>query len=64
MELQSGAKEKFYFTVCYTNLISNCEAQRVSKNLKNVGVRGQNNSMGDLSVFFYFFKENITFKSH
>ncbi len=29
---QSGAKNKFYCTVYNTTLISNCEAQRVSKN--------------------------------
>jgi hypothetical protein len=31
---QSGAKEKFYFTVYYITLNSNFEAQRASKNLK------------------------------
>jgi hypothetical protein len=34
---QSGAKDKFYCTAYYITLYSNCEAQRVSKNLeKNV----------------------------
>jgi hypothetical protein len=31
---QSGAKEQFHCTVYYITLNSNCEAQRVSKNLK------------------------------
>jgi hypothetical protein len=31
---QTGAKEKFYCTVYYITLKSNCEAQRASKNLK------------------------------
>jgi hypothetical protein len=31
---QSGAKDQFYFTVYNITLNSNCEAQRVSKNLK------------------------------
>jgi hypothetical protein len=31
---QSGAKEQFLNTVCYITLISNCEAQRSSKDLK------------------------------
>jgi hypothetical protein len=41
---QSGAKQKFYFTVNYLTLNSNFEAQRTSKNLKNIvedRVRGQ-----------------------
>jgi hypothetical protein len=33
---QSGAKAKFYCTVYYTTLDSNCEAQRASKNLKKI----------------------------
>jgi hypothetical protein len=32
---QSDAKQNFYCAVYYINLNSNCEAQRVSKNLKN-----------------------------
>jgi hypothetical protein len=33
---QSGANQKFYCTVYYINLNSNCEAQRASKNLKKL----------------------------
>jgi hypothetical protein len=33
---QSGAKQKFYCTVYYITLNSNCEAQRASKNLKKI----------------------------
>jgi hypothetical protein len=33
-ESQLGAKDQFYCTVNYINLNSNCEAQRISKNLK------------------------------
>jgi hypothetical protein len=33
---QLGAKQFFYCTVYYMALNSNCEAQRASKNLKNV----------------------------
>jgi hypothetical protein len=33
---QSGAKDQFYCNVCYKNLNQNCEAQRASKNLKNI----------------------------
>jgi hypothetical protein len=33
---QSGAKDEFYCTVYYIILNSNCEDQRVSKNLKNI----------------------------
>ncbi len=29
-------KQKFYCTVYYITLISNCEAQRASKNLKKI----------------------------
>jgi hypothetical protein len=32
----SGAKQKFYCTVFYITLNSNCEAQRASKNLKKI----------------------------
>jgi hypothetical protein len=42
---QSGAKEPFYCTIYYITLISNCEAQRASKNLEKIvqdGVRSQN----------------------
>jgi hypothetical protein len=41
---QSSAKCQFYSTVYYIALNSNCEAQRVSKNLKNIAqdrVKGQ-----------------------
>jgi hypothetical protein len=34
----SGAKQIFYCTVNYITLNSNCEAQRASKNLKNIVV--------------------------
>ncbi len=30
------SKQKFYFTVYYITLNSNCEAQRASKNLKKI----------------------------
>jgi hypothetical protein len=33
---QSGAKDQFYCTVYYITLNSNCEAQKVSKNLKQI----------------------------
>jgi hypothetical protein len=33
---QSGAKQKFYCTVYYITLNSNCEAQRASKSLKKM----------------------------
>jgi hypothetical protein len=33
---QSDAKQNFYCPVYYTTLNSNCEAQRASKNLKNI----------------------------
>jgi hypothetical protein len=33
---QSGAKDEFYCTVNNTTLNSNCEAHRVSKNLKKL----------------------------
>jgi hypothetical protein len=64
---QSGAKEKKYCTVYYIILNSKCEAQRASKNLKEIvedRVRSQNECMSDLSIKFYFLKENIVFKSH
>jgi hypothetical protein len=32
----SGAKQKFYCTVYYITLNSNCKAQRASKNLKKI----------------------------
>jgi hypothetical protein len=46
-EPQSGAKQKFYFTVYYVNLNSNCEVQRASKNLKKmykIELEAENNS--------------------
>jgi len=33
---QSGEKDQFYCTVYYITLNSSCEAQVVSKNLKNI----------------------------
>jgi hypothetical protein len=36
MAPQSGAKQNFYYTVYCINLNSNCEAQRVSKNMKRI----------------------------
>ena len=33
---QSGAKDQFYCTVYYITLNSNCEAKRVSNNLKKI----------------------------
>jgi hypothetical protein len=33
---QPGAKQKFYCTVYYITLNSNCGAQRASKNLKKI----------------------------
>jgi hypothetical protein len=45
MALQSGAKDQFYCAAYYITLNSNCEAQGVSKNLKNIvedRVRSQN----------------------
>jgi len=47
VEPQSGAKQKFYFTVYYVNLNSNCEVQRASKNLKKlykIELEAENNS--------------------
>ncbi len=38
MAPESGAKDQFYCTVCYSTLSLNCEAQRVSKNLKKINV--------------------------
>ncbi len=37
---QSGEKDQFYWTVYYTTLNSNCEAQGVSKNLKKIAEDG------------------------
>jgi hypothetical protein len=66
VEPQSGAKEQFNCTIYYITLNSNCEAQRASKNLKNVEdrVRSQNYCMNDLGGFFYFFKEKFLLKIH
>jgi hypothetical protein len=61
---QSGAIEKFYFTVYYITLNSNCEAQRVYKNLKSIvedRVKSRNKWKSDLSAFFYF-KEKLCLK--
>ncbi len=33
---QSGSKQKIYCTVYYITINSNCEAERVSKNLKKI----------------------------
>jgi hypothetical protein len=46
----------------YTILNSNCEAQRVSKNLNKIvedRVKSQNLCNGDLSGFFLLFKEKV-----
>jgi hypothetical protein len=58
---QSGAIEKFYFTVYYITLNSNCEVQRVSKNLKSIvedRVKSQNKCMSDLSAIFFILRRN------
>ena len=52
-------KQKFYCTVYYITLNSNCEAQRASKNLKKIvedRVRSQKWGMSDLSAIFLLFK--------
>ncbi len=36
MAPQSGAKEQFYSMINYITLNSNCESQRVSKNLNKI----------------------------
>ncbi len=64
---QSGKKDQFYCTVYYITLNSSCEAQVVSKNLKNIvedRARSQKSCMGDLSVIIYIFEEKIMFKNH
>jgi hypothetical protein len=43
MASQSGAKEQFYWTVYNVTLNSNCEAQRVSKNLKKTEIDSVSN---------------------
>jgi hypothetical protein len=54
---QSGVKQKNFCMVYYITLNSNCEAQRGSKNFKNVEdrVRRQNKCMSDLKVNFLLF---------
>jgi hypothetical protein len=63
---QSGAKYEFYCAVYYITLNSNCEAQRVSKNLKQIVEDGVNSQK--MHEWFewikYFLKEKIMFKSH
>ena len=64
---QSGTKDQFYFPVYYITLNSNCEARRVSKNLKTIvedTVGSKNKCMGNLSVIFLHFKDKIMFKNH
>jgi hypothetical protein len=36
MAPQSGSKDQFYCTVCNITLYSNCQDQRVPKNLKKI----------------------------
>jgi hypothetical protein len=59
---QSGAKDQIYWTAYHISLNSNCEAKRVSKNLKNVedSLRSKNQCRGDLNVIFLHFQEKIT----
>ncbi len=59
MAPQSGGKQKFYCTVYYITLNSNCKAQRASKNFKIIvkeRVGSQKLGMSDLSVNFLLFK--------
>ncbi len=56
---QSGAKEKFYSTIYYINLNSNCcKAQRASKFGKNVGERVRRQISAWVDFFLLFKGEN------
>jgi hypothetical protein len=55
MATQSCAKDQFYCIIYYITLNSHCEAKSVLKNDVEDRVSSQNQCMGDMHVFFFYF---------